>query len=68
MSSVLLCDSAWELSNGWQCSGAVTQAIYSAPVEYTAAMASEALFTGFSVAFPLLIVAWGGRQLIKMVR
>jgi hypothetical protein len=68
MSQLLLCDGSWEFTTTWECSGAVTQAVYTVPTEYTAAMATEALFQGFSVAFPLLIVAWGGRQLIKMVR
>jgi hypothetical protein len=68
MSSVLLCEGGWTYSTDWVCSGAVTQAVYSPPQEYTAAMASEAIFQGFSIGFTLLIVVWGGRQLIKMVK
>lgn len=69
MSTVLLCDGDWTLSaNGWECSAAVTQAVYTAPVEYTAVMVTEAIFQGFSVAFPLMVIAWGGRQLLRMVK
>lgn len=69
MAKVLLCDGDWIAgSSGWECSGAVTQFVFSAPVEYTAEMITEAVFQGFSVTFPLMVVAWGGRQVIKMVR
>lgn len=69
MGKLILCDSDWIVTaSGWDCSGAVTQIVYSAPVEYTAAMATEALFHGFSITLPLLALAWGGRQLLKMVR
>ncbi len=65
----VLCDGDWTLTaNGLQCSGAITQALYSAPVEYTAEMITEAVFNGFSVTFPLMVIAWGGRQLLKFVR
>lgn len=65
----ILCDIDWTITaNGWDCLGAVTQVVYTAPVEYTASMATEALFNGFSVAIPLMAAAWGGRQLLKMLR
>lgn len=69
MSRVLLCDGDWVASgSAWECTGAITQVVYSAPVEYTAAMITEAVFHGFSVTLPLMAVAWGGRQVLKIVR
>ncbi|PSF10574.1 hypothetical protein C7H09_06420 [Marinobacter fuscus] len=69
MGKLISCDGDWTATaSGWDCTGAVTQIVYSAPVEYTPAMITEALFYGFSVTLPLLAVAWGGRQIIKMVR
>lgn len=69
MSRILLCDGDWTATgSGWDCTGAVTQVVFSAPVEYTAAMVTEAVFHGFSVTFPLMLIAWGGRQLLKTVR
>lgn len=69
MSKAILCDGDWiSTASGWDCSGAITQVVYTAPVEYTAAMVAEAIFQGFSVTLPLMAVAWGGRQLLKMLR
>ena len=69
MGKLISCDGDWVVTaSGWDCSGAITQIVYTAPVEYTPEMVIEALFHGFSVAFPLLVVAWGGRQILKMVR
>lgn len=69
MGKVILCDGDWMFAgSAWECSGSVTQIVYSAPVEYTAAMATEALFQGFSVVLPLMAVAWGGRQILKMLK
>ena len=69
MSKAILCDGNWTLTaSGWDCTGAITQVVYTAPVEYTPAMIAEALFHGFSVTLPLMAVAWGGRQLLKMLK
>lgn len=69
MSKLLLCDGDWILSgSAWECSGAVTQAVFSAPVDYTASMVTEAVFHGFSVTFPVMALAWGARQVLRMVR
>ncbi|WP_138438223.1 hypothetical protein [Marinobacter alexandrii] len=69
MSKAILCDGDWTLTaSGWDCSGAITQVVYTIPVEYTPAMIAEAIFQGFSVTLPLMAVAWGGRQLLKMLR
>lgn len=69
MGKLILCDGDWTpTGSAWDCSGAVTQIVYSAPVEYTWDMAATALFQGFSVVFPLMVVAWGGRQVLKMLR
>jgi hypothetical protein len=66
---LISCDGDWTVTaSGWDCTGAVTQIVYSAPVEYTWDMAATALFQGFSVVFPLMVVAWGGRQILKMLR
>lgn len=69
MSKLILCDGDWTLSGAaWECAGTVTQIVYSAPVEYTPEMITEAIFYGFTVTFPLMAIAWGGRQLLKAVR
>ncbi|MCC4284371.1 hypothetical protein LL273_11595 [Marinobacter salarius] len=69
MSKAILCDGDWTITaSGWDCTGAITQVVYTAPVEYTPAMIAEAIFHGFSVTLPLMAVAWGGRQLLKMLR
>lgn len=69
MANAVLCDGDWTVTaSGLDCSGAITQVVYTVPVEYTAAMLVEALFQGFSVTLPLMAVAWGGRQLLKMLR
>lgn len=69
MGKLILCDGDWTATaSGWDCTGAVTQIVYSAPVEYTPAMIAEALFQGFSVTLPLMAVAWGGRFFLKMLR
>lgn len=69
MGKLISCDGDWTVTaNGWECLGTATQIVYTAPVEYTAAMATEALFQGFSVVLPLMMLAWGGLQLLKMVR
>jgi len=69
MGKLILCDGNWQPGpSGWDCTGAVTQVVYSAPVEYTAAMAVEAFFIGFSTVLPVLAVIFGGRQILKMLR
>ena len=69
MSKAILCDGNWTITaSGWDCTGAITQVVYTAPVEYTPAMIAEAIFHGFSVTLPLMAVAWGGRQLLKMLK
>lgn len=69
MSKAILCDGNWTIAaSGWDCTGAITQVVYTAPVEYTPAMIAEAIFHGFSVTLPLMAVAWGGRQLLKMLK
>jgi len=68
-SMILLCSGDWILQAGsWVCDGSVTQTVYSAPVEYTWTMAARALFEGVKFAVPLMAVAWGGRQIIAMLR
>lgn len=63
---LILCDGDWQhTGSGWDCSGAVTQIVHSAPVEYTAQMAMEAIFQGFSVTLPVFAVIFGGRLLLK---
>lgn len=69
MSKAILCDGDWTITaSGWDCTGDIIQVVYSAPVEYTAAMAMDALFHGFAAALPLMAVAWGGRQVLKMLK
>lgn len=69
MGKLISCDGDWTVTaSAWDCTGTVTQIVYSAPVEYTAAMATEAVFHGFSMTLPLLALAWGGRQILKTVR
>lgn len=69
MGKLISCDGDWTVTaNGWDCTGTVMQIVYTAPVEYTAAMVTEAIFQGFTVTLPLMAVAWGGRQLLKMLR
>ena len=69
MSKAILCDGNWTITaSGWDCTGAITQVVYTAPVEYTPAMIAEAIFHGFSVTLPLMAVAWGGRRLLEMLR
>ncbi|SNC76944.1 hypothetical protein SAMN04487881_3692 [Marinobacter sp. es.048] len=69
MSKAILCDGDWTLTaSGWDCTGAITQVVYSVPAEVTAATITEGIFYGFSATLPLMAVAWGGRQLLKMLR
>lgn len=69
MSKAILCDGDWTITaSSWDCTGAITQVVYTAPVEYTPAMIAEAIFHGFSVTLPLMAVAWGGRRLLEMLR
>ncbi|WP_305967581.1 hypothetical protein [Marinobacter salsuginis] len=69
MASAILCDGDWIVdASGINCLGAITQVVYTVPVEYTAGMITEAIFHGFSLTFPLMVIAWGGRQLLKAVR
>ena len=69
MSNAILCDGNWTLTaSGWDCTGAITQVVYSVPVEYTSAMMAEAIFHGFSTTLPLFAVAWGGRRLLEMLK
>lgn len=69
MSKAILCDGNWTITaSGWDCTGAITQVVYTAPVEYTPAMIAEAIFQGFSVTLPLMAVAWGGRRILEMLR
>lgn len=66
---LLLCDGDWTASaTGWECSGAVSQVVYSAPVEYTQEMALEAFFYGFTMFLPVLAIVFGGRQILHFLR
>ena len=69
MGKLISCDGDWTVTaTGWDCLGTVTQIVYTAPVEYTGLMATEAIFHGFSMTLPLMALAWGGRHVLKMVR
>ncbi|GGY83592.1 hypothetical protein [Marinobacter zhanjiangensis] len=69
MGSLILCDGTWQTGpTGWECTGTVTQIVYSAPVEHTPAMAAEAFFHGFATVVPVMAVIFGGRQILKMLR
>lgn len=62
----LLCDGDWtHTGSGWDCTGAVAQVVYSAPVEYTAEMAMDAVFAGFTTVFPVFAAIFGGRLILK---
>lgn len=67
MTKIVLCDGDWSYSalGGLQCSGEVTQAVYTVPIEYTSEMAMEAMFQGFSITLPVMAVVFGGRLLLK---
>lgn len=69
MANLILCDGSWAHSGtGWECSGAITQVTYFAPVEFTSQMALESFFHGFATVVPVLLVIFGGRQILKMLR
>lgn len=68
MSKLILCDGDWTLSGAaWECAGTVTQIVYSAPVEYTAEMAMEAIFQGFSANVAVMATVFGGRLILKQI-
>lgn len=69
MSNLILCDGNWtQTATGWDCAGAVTQVVYSAPAEFTTEMAVAAFASGFATVLPVLAVIFGGRQILKMLR
>lgn len=69
MANQILCDGDWTVTpSGVDCVGTITQIVYTAPVEYTATMAMEAIFQGFATMVVPMAVVFGGRLILKTLK